>query len=94
MAIDHKSLIEIAKNFASAEHKVFTDFSLGVSRASDFNLIRVTNGDRYSEQLVPTFEDKTATVKGKKGSYYFGTVYKEIPFTINVAFENLSEEQF
>lgn len=82
------------------EDLVFTGFTLIDSltgdeyNSKDLGLYRVSDNNRYSETITPTFEDKVVHVPGQKGSYYFGTKYKDKAFNINVAFDNLSVEQF
>lgn len=82
------------------EDLVFTGFILRDQAldksydSKDWNLYRVSSNDRYTETLTPTFEDKVVHVPGQKGSYYFGTKYKDKAFSINVAFDNLSIDQF
>jgi hypothetical protein len=52
------------------------DFKYGDNYASDFGLIRVSNGSRYNDNLLPTLNDKTADVPGGDGMYYFNSYYK------------------
>lgn len=59
--------------------------------ASQFNLYRVSSGKRYQENLIPTLTDKTADVPGADGMYFFSTYYKQIPFTINLAFDKVND---
>jgi hypothetical protein len=42
----------------------------------DFGIYRVSDGNRYNENLSPTLTDKTAEVPGGDGMYYFGTYHK------------------
>jgi hypothetical protein len=60
---------------------------LGIYRTSD-------GGARYSGGLTATMTDKTADVPGRDGQYYFGTTFKNKTFTINYAFDELTEEKF
>lgn len=69
------------------------DFKYGDNYASDFGLIRVSNGSRYNDNLLPTLNDKTADVPGGDGMYYFNSYYKQKQFNINFAFDGLTEEQ-
>ena len=82
------------------EDLVFTGFILRdsfsdtVYNSKDWGLYRVSNNNRYSETLTPTFEDKTVHVPGQAGSYYFGTKYKDKPISIQVAFDNLTIDKY
>jgi hypothetical protein len=41
----------------------------------DLNIIRVSDGDRFNQDLTPQMKDITAEVPNGNGQYYFGTVY-------------------
>lgn len=70
----------------------FLGFQLGDIHSSQLNITRVSNNNRYSENLVPNFNDTTAAVPGGDGTYYWNTFYTQRPFTIDFAFDNLSDE--
>lgn len=72
----------------------FTGFSFDHIHSSDLGIIRVTNGDRYDEGLLPDFEDSTSNVKGIDGEYYFGTQLQTKSFEISIAFDHMTEYQF
>ena len=61
---------------------------------NDFGIYRVIDGDRYTEDLVPQMNDKTADMTGANGQYFFGTTHKNRTFSISIAFDNLIEEKF
>ena len=44
--------------------------------------------------MVPTVQDKTVQVPGGDGFYYFGSDYTQRQFSINIAFDELTEKQF
>ena len=71
----------------------FLGFTIGDIHSSNLGIVRISDGDRYSEELVPTFNDKTATVSGLDKTYYFGREYTQKNFTIKFAFDNLTEKQ-
>jgi predicted phage tail component-like protein len=60
----------------------------------DLGIYRTSDGSRYNSNLTATMTDKTADVPGGNGQYYFGTTFKNKTFTINYAFDNLTEEKF
>ena len=69
----------------------FIDFTYGSHKASDFNLYRVSSGSRYNDNLIPTLTDKTAEIPGADGMYFFNTYYKQRQFSINFAYDSLTE---
>ena len=72
----------------------FTGFYLDGIHSSTYGILRVSDGDRYKEGLVPEFEDRDIELSGGSGSIYVNTQYKKTPFEINIAFEHLTEQQF
>lgn len=70
----------------------YLGFTLGDIHSSQLNITRVTNGDRYSENLTPNFTDSTAVVPGGDGTYYWNTIHNQRPFSIDFAFDDLREE--
>ena len=72
----------------------FIGFSFNGYRSEDLGIVRVSDGSRYNEDLLPTAQDKTVQVPGGDGFYYFGSDYTQKPLTIPIAFDNLSEEDF
>lgn len=59
----------------------------------DLGIIRVSDGNRYNENITPEQKDKTSTVTGVDGIYFFGTKHKQKIFNIKIAFERLTEEK-
>lgn len=74
-----------------AQDTSFIDFSYGGQKASSFHLYRVSDGSRYNDNLIPTLTDKTAETPGADGMYFFNTYYKQRQFTINFAYDSLTE---
>lgn len=72
----------------------FIGFSFNGYRSEDLGIIRVSDGSRYDEDLLPTSQDKTVQVPGGDGFYYFGSDYTQRQFSINIAFDELTEAQF
>lgn len=56
-------------------------------------LTRVSEGDRYTNNLLPLSQDATVDVPGGDGTYYFGTNFKQRQFDLSFAFDDLSEEK-
>lgn len=71
----------------------FCGFTYNGIHTSELNITRVSNGSRYNETLTPAFQDKTAQIEGGDGTLYWESFYSNIPFTIQIAFDSLSEAQ-
>ena len=69
----------------------FYGFSFNGHHSADLNLVRVSDGSRYNDLLTPSFQDKTVQVPGGDGTYFFDSYYTEKPFSIDVAFDNITE---
>lgn len=69
----------------------FLGFTIGKTHSSELKIVRVSSGDRYEQNLLPDFKDRTVEVPGGNGSYYFGSQYTSRKFTINFAFDNLTK---
>ena len=72
----------------------FIGFSFNGYRSEELGIVRVSDGSRYDEDLLPTSQDKTVQVSGGDGFYYFGSDYTQRQFSINIAFDELTEAQF
>ena len=72
----------------------FLGFSFDGIHSSQLGITRVSEGDRYSEPLTPEMEDKIISVPGEDGSYFFGSLYRNKPITVQIAFDHLNESQF
>lgn len=59
----------------------------------DLGIYRVSGGDRYNETIVPAAQDKTASVEGQVGQYYFGRQIQSRTFEVPIAFDNLTEDK-
>lgn len=72
----------------------FTGFYFNNKHSSTYHLIRTSDGDRYKNDLFPSFEDYTVEMAGGHGSIYSNTRYKEKEFSISVAFDSVTEKDF
>lgn len=63
----------------------------GYHSIRDLGIYRISNGNRYDDNLTATMTDKVVDVPGGDGQYYFGTTFKNRTFTVNYAFDMLSE---
>ena len=53
--------------------------------SSDLNILRVSDGSRYSENLLPTMKDQTAEIPGGDGMYWWETNNTQRNFTSSFA---------
>jgi phage-related protein len=72
----------------------FTGFYLDGIHSSTYGILRVSDGDRYTEGLIPEFEDFSIELTGGNGDLYGGRRFKPTKFTINIAFDHMTEKQF
>lgn len=76
----------------------FTGFTFVINGeeyySADLGITRVSDGDRYNENLQPEIEDLTADVVGRDGKYYFNSRYSQKEIEIKIAYDNLTEDQF
>lgn len=72
----------------------FIGFSFDGVHSSTLNLLRVANGDRYSEEILPEINDNTVERSGRDGVYYYGSFYKSKTIEIDIAFDSVTEEQY
>lgn len=71
----------------------FISFSYNGVHSSDLGIVRVSDGSRFNENLLPTSQDKTVQVPGGDGTYYFGSYFAQKPITLSYAFDGLTESQ-
>ena len=71
----------------------YMGFTYNGVHSSDLGIVRVSNGSRFDENLLPTMQDKTVQVPGGDGTYYFGSYFTQRQFSVSFAYDDLSEEQ-
>jgi hypothetical protein len=72
----------------------FLGFQFDDVHSSDLGIIRVSDGSRYTENLLPTIQDKTTQIPGADGMYFFGSWYTQKQISFSFAYDHLTEEQF
>lgn len=72
----------------------FCGFTFNGTHSSSLNLIRVSDGSRYNDTVIPNFQDKTVAVPGADGTYFFDSTYQQKSFSIKVAFDSMTETQY
>ena len=83
---------EVYKPGSSKKDNDFIGFTFGDHHSSEFGIVRTSNGSRFDENLLPTIQDKTVQVPGGDGTYYFGSYYTQRQFSIQIAFDSLTED--
>ena len=71
----------------------YIGFSYNGIHSSDLGIVRVSEGSRFNENLLPTMQDKTVQVPGGDGTYYFGSYFTRRQIPVSFAFDSLTEEQ-
>ena len=71
----------------------YIGFQFGDYHSHDLGLVRVSDGSRYTDPSVPNFSDTTQKIPGGDGTYYWDSFYTQRTFTIQCAFDKLSEAQ-
>ena len=71
----------------------YLGFFYGGIHSSELGIVRISDSDKYNDELIPTFSDKTATVPGLDETYYFGSNYTQKTVTIKFAFDHLTDLQ-
>lgn len=72
----------------------FTGFRLGNIHSDDLHLVVVSSSDRYDKNLLPDPTNYHTDVSGGDGAWYFGQTFGTRDFTINVAYDNVTEPIF
>ena len=71
----------------------YMGFTYNGRHSSEFGIVRVSDGSRFNENLLPTMQDKTVQVPGGDGTYYFGSYYTQRQFSVPFAFDALTENE-
>ena len=72
----------------------YVGFTYAGIHSSQFGIKSVTNGDRYQRYLSPEFQDLTQSTIGRDGTLYFGNNKNKNTFTFNIAFDDMTEEDY
>lgn len=71
----------------------FIGFQFGDTKSSDLNIMRVSNGSRYEEDMIPSFKDETQQITGGDGTLYWDSFYTQKTHNIEIAFDSMTEMQ-
>lgn len=78
---------------AQAEDMDFIGFTFNGQYSKDLGIYRVSDGNRYNDNLYGSFQDTTVQIPGGDGLYYFRTNYTSRAFNISIAFDSLTDAQ-
>ena len=82
-------------DFSKTPNQDFIGFSYGKWHCiRDGHVYRTGDGSRYNTNLIPTLTDKTVDAPGNDGQYYFNSFHKNRTFSVNIAFDELTESDF
>ena len=71
----------------------FLGFTFNNVHSSELGIMRVSDGSRYTENLLPTIQDKTTQIPGGDGTFYQGSFYTQKQISFPIVFDDLTEEQ-
>lgn len=70
----------------------YIGFTYNGHHSSDYRIVRVNSGSRYETSLIPTPKDTTIDAVGRDGLYYVTSKYQQLTIPINIAFDDLYDE--
>ena len=71
----------------------FIGFSFNGITHTDMGISRVSEGSRYSEQMLPNFQDKSAQMPGSDYTLYWESFYSTKTWTLQIAFDDMLDRQ-
>lgn len=72
----------------------YAGFTFNGIHTSQLGLYSVSNGDRYSRDLSPSWNLKTSTDGGRHGTTYFGYQYTQKTINMTLATDSMTEEEY
>ena len=77
--------------YENALYDDFTGFTFNGKHSSQFGLLRVSDGDRYEDTLVPSLSNESSDIPGGFGKHYWGEQINSREFPINIAYDGIGE---
>lgn len=74
--------------------KEFIDFEFDGKHISDFGMVAVFDGDRFSFSSSPSFDEEISEIKGKDGQLFWGTHFEPLKLDFSLATDGMTEAQF
>ena len=72
----------------------FCGFTWKGDHSSKYGIVRVSDGSRYNDTILPAFQDTTQKMPGSDGTLYWESFYTNKTFSINIAFDHLTEDDY
>ena len=72
----------------------FCGFKWREAHSSDHGIVRVSDGSRSNDTILPAFQDTTQKMPGSDGTLYWESFYTNKTFPINIAFDHLTEDDY
>ena len=72
----------------------FCGFTWRGDHSSKYGIVRVSDGSRYNDTILPAFQDTTQKMPGSDGTLYWESFYTNKTFSINIAFDHLTEDNY
>ena len=72
----------------------FCGFTWRGDHSSKYRIVRVSDGSRYNDTILPAFQDTTQKMPGSDGTLYWESFYTNKTFSINIAFDHLTEDDY
>ncbi len=72
----------------------FCGFTWRGEHSSDHGIVRVSDGSRYNDTILPAFQDTTQKMPGSDGTLYWESFYTNKTFPVNIAFDHLTEDNY
>lgn len=73
------------------KYEDFLDFYYNGKWASELGLIKVNNGKRQDDEVLPASKDITIDIPGNDGVYYVNSKYQQREFKVDFAYDGLTE---
>ena len=71
----------------------YIGFTFNKVHSSELGIVRISEGSRFNEGLLPPIKDVTVQIPGGDGEYFFSTCFDKKVFDIKYAFDSLTEAQ-
>ena len=72
----------------------FCGFTWRGDHSSKYGIVRVSDGSRYNDTILPAFQDTTQKIPGSDGTLYWESFYTNKTFSVNIAFDHLTEDNY
>lgn len=71
----------------------FKGFTFNKIHSSTLGLTRVSDGNRYADNITPTVSDTTIDITGASGKQFFGSVFTKRDIPVSFVFDDLTDAQ-